>query len=392
MKRRLFVSAIALMSAAGASAPMAAPRTDSGLQMISIDVEGSGGTLFITPEGKSLLIDTGNPPNPNMPAGHDTVDRLVGTMHSFGVNKIDYLIITHYHVDHVGGFPALIDKMPVGTIIDHGENRQPDPAPGSTPPAGMGGGRGGAGGGGGGAPGGGAGAGGPPRPRITTQGYYELYMKALGDHKHIIAKPGMSLNIGSMNVKFVMADGVAIDKPLPGAGQPNPACEGMPAMADNGGEENARSVSSLITYGKTRIAAFGDLTWDREKDLVCPNNKVGKVDVFLVSNHGLTQSNSPALLAALQPIVVIEGNSNRKGDDPVRVKTIMDSGRVQGMWRLHLNTAHPDLDGPQDMIANTNTDPAQDKDYNLRLRILKDGDVTVINERNGYNKTYKTGG
>jgi hypothetical protein len=45
-----------------------------------------------------------------------------------------------------------------------------------------------------------------------------------------------------------------------------------------------------------------------------------------------------------------------------------------------------------DMIANPNTDPAQDKDYNLRLRILKDGDITVINERNGYNKTYKAGG
>jgi competence protein ComEC len=389
MKHHIFFPALACLSVVGTAAPMAAGRDNTGLQMISIDVEGSGGTLFVTPEGKSLLIDTGNPPNPNMPAGHDTVDRLINTMHSFGVTKLDYLLITHYHSDHVGGFPALIEKMPVGTVIDHGENRQLDPPSGSAPPAGAGGGR-----AGGGAPAGGgaAGAGGPPRPRITTEGYYELYVKALAGHKHLIAKPGMSLAIGSMKVNFVMADGQAIAQPLPGAGQPNPACEGMPAMADNGGEENARSVSSIITYGKVRIAAFGDLTWDREKDLVCPNNKVGKVDVFLASNHGLTQSNSPALLAALQPIVVIEGNSARKGDDPVRVKTMMDSGRVQGMWRLHLNTAHPDLDGPLDMIANPNTDPAQDKDYNLRLRILKDGDITVINERNGYNKTYKAGG
>jgi hypothetical protein len=70
----------------------------------------------------------------------------------------------------------------------------------------------------------------------------------------------------------------------------------------------------------------------------------------------------------------------------------MDSGRVQGMWRLHLNKAHPEVDGPLDMIANPDIDPALDKDYNLRLRILKDGQITVINERNGYNKSYKAGG
>ena len=384
MKRQRLVLTLGLFSAIGATAPMAAPARDPGLQMISIDVEGSGGTLFITPEGKSLLLDTGNPPGNAQVTGKETADRLADTIRSFGVTKLDYLLTTHYHSDHVGGFPAFLEKMPVGTIIDHGENRQPDPAPGSTPPQGAptGAGRGGA------APGNGA----PQRPRITTQGYYELYMKAIAGHKHIIAKPGMSLAIGSMKVNFVTADAQVISKPLPGAGQPNPACDGMPGMANNGGEENARSVSSIITFGKARIAAFGDLTWDREKDLVCPVNRVGKVDVFLVSNHGLTQSNSPALLAALQPIVVIEGNGVTKGDDPERVKTIMDSGRVQGFWRLHRNSQHPALDGDTNMIANPVADAASDRAFNLRLRILKTGSITVINERNGFNRTYKAGG
>lgn len=361
---------------------MAAPARDPGLQMISIDVEGSGGTLFITPEGKSLLLDTGNPPRPGV-AGKDTADVLADTIRSFGITKLDYLLTTHYHSDHVGGFPAFLEKMPVGTVIDHGENRQPDPLPGSAPPPGAG----------RAAPANGAPANaGPPRPRITTEGYYQLYLKAIAGHKHIIAKPGMALAIGSMKVTFVAADGQVIAKPLPGAGQPNPACEGLPGMADTGGEENARSVASIITYGKVRIAAFGDLTWDRDKDLTCPINKIGKVDVYLMTNHGLAQSNSPALAAALQPIVVIEGNGITKGDDPQRVKSFMESGRVQGFWRLHRNTQHPDLDGADDMIANPVAELPKDQHYNLRLRVLKSGSVTVINERNGFNKTYKTGG
>jgi glyoxylase-like metal-dependent hydrolase (beta-lactamase superfamily II) len=381
MKRPLLFSLLAVSCTLG-GATLAAPPRDPGLQMIPIDVEGSGGTLFISPEGKSLLIDTGNPPNPNA-VGKDTAERLVDTIHSFGVTRLDYLITTHYHSDHVGGFPAFLAKMQVGTIIDHGENRQPDPAPGSAPPPGAG-----RGGNGRGAPANGT----PARPRITTEGYYQLYLKAVAGHKRLIAKPGMTLSLGSAKVTFVAADGQVIAKPLPGAGKPNPACDGLPGMSNTGGEENARSVASIITYGKTRIAAFGDLTWDRDKDLACPIDKVGKVDVYLVSNHGLAQSTSPAIVAALQPIVVIEGNGLTKGDDPDRVKSLMASPRIQGFWRLHRNNQHPGLDGSDDMIANPVDALAKDKAYNLRLRILKSGAVTVINERNGFNKTYKTGG
>ena len=226
MKRLFLLSSLAALCAGNAT--MAAPPRDPGLQMIAIDVEGSGGTLFVTPEGRSLLIDTGNPPNPRA-VGKDTADRLADTIHSFGVTRVDYLIITHYHSDHVGGFPAFLEKMPVGTVIDHGENRQPDPPPGSAPPPGR-------------ANAAGRGNG---RPRLTTQGYYERYIKALGNHKHIVAKPGMTLAIGSMRVTFVAADGRVIAKPLPGAGQPNPACEGLPGMTDTGGGTSSLSQVSL---------------------------------------------------------------------------------------------------------------------------------------------------
>jgi len=55
----------------------------------------------------------------------------------------------------------------------------------------------------------------------------------------------------------------------------------------------------LITYGKFRMLDLGDLTWNKEKDLVCPVNKIGPVDLYVVSHHGLAQSGSPQLLHAI---------------------------------------------------------------------------------------------
>src|SRR6185437_1456852 len=165
-------------------------------------------------------------------------------------------------------------------------------------------------------------------------------------------------------VTIVMADGKAISKPLPGAGENNPACAGMEAMHNNGGEENARSTASLITYGKARIAAFGDLTWDREKDLFCPVDRVGKVDVLLASHHGTALSGSPAAVNALAPVVAIVGNSARKGAAADRMKTLKASPRIQDVWQLHTTTVAPDINVGADMIANEGTDQSKDKAYN----------------------------
>jgi hypothetical protein len=58
------------------------------------------------------------------------------------------------------------------------------------------------------------------------------------------------------------------------------------------------------------------------------------------------------------------------------------------VWQLHVSTANPQANGDVNMIANLDADAAKDHAYNLRLRIEKGGKITVINERNGYNKTY----
>lgn len=376
-------------------AAQAQKRGDDALQMVSIDVEGGGGTLFVTPDGHSLLIDVGNPEESRSTGDHPSSERIVAAAHELGVKKLDYVLLTHYHVDHLGGLVGLMKRIPIGTFIDHGINREiagtqgpggmigPDgrtvsPLPGSPPRPAA-------------APGrGGPGAGrGPQGPGKNTADYYDDYVKAIVGHKHMVVKPGQVLNLGGGLIDtIVAADAKVIDKPLKGAGEANPACAGMQPMFPNGGEENTRSVASLLTYGKVKIAAFGDFTWDREKDLFCPNDKVGKVDIYLASHHGTQWSGSPAMLNSLQPIVTIMGNSAGKGDDPERVKTIEANPRFQALWRLHMNRQHPQIDGPADMIANPSPDADKDGNYNLRLRIRKNGEIIVINERNGFNKTY----
>src|SRR3974390_2947571 len=96
----------------GAAAPPA-----RALQIYFIDVEGGQATLVVTPAGQSLLIDTGWPGY----EGRDA-DRIVAAAHQAGIKQLDYVLITHYHRDHVGGVAQLVDGIKVGTFVDHGPN------------------------------------------------------------------------------------------------------------------------------------------------------------------------------------------------------------------------------------------------------------------------------
>src|SRR5438445_2039717 len=182
-----------------------ASAKDTALQMVSIDVEGGGGTLFVTPDGKSLLIDTGNPEVSRITGDNPSSARIAAAAHALGVKKIDYLITTHYHGDHIGGLEGLLARIPIDTFIDHGQNRETtaSPAPGA-PQIDMK----------------------NPPPGSTAAGYRH-YVELIGKHRHIVAKPGDVFHVGSMTVTIVMADGKPIAKPLPGAGENNPSCAGM---------------------------------------------------------------------------------------------------------------------------------------------------------------------
>src|ERR1041385_1274362 len=85
------------------------------LELYFIDTEGGQATLLVSPSGQSLLIDTGYTGF----GGRDTV-RIAAAAKDAGVKRIDYLLITHFHDDHVGGVANLLDRLPVANYLDHG--------------------------------------------------------------------------------------------------------------------------------------------------------------------------------------------------------------------------------------------------------------------------------
>ena len=121
MHVRLFLVLLALMFPAAAVSQTRPASTT--LDIYVVDVEGGNAVLFVTPSGESVLIDSGN-------AGAGAVrdaERIVAAAKDAGLTKIDHLITTHYHGDHVGGLAELAARIPILEFIDHGPNVQPNP-------------------------------------------------------------------------------------------------------------------------------------------------------------------------------------------------------------------------------------------------------------------------
>jgi beta-lactamase superfamily II metal-dependent hydrolase len=312
------------------------------LQIYFIDVEGGQATLLVAPSGESVLVDAGWPGNNDRDA-----DRIAEALKSAGLKQIDYLLITHYHTDHVGGVPQLLKKVKVNAFVDHGPNLEND--------------------------------------ELAPEGY-DAYLKNLGSAKRITAKPGDSIPVEGIKVEVLAAAGAHITQPAAGAGQPNPYCASEPKWpADH--TENAASVGILVTFGDFRFVDLGDLTKDQELHLVCPNNLIGTADLFLVSHHGMGLSNSKSLVHALHPRAAIMENGAQKGNDPKAWQTVHDSPGLQDLWQLHYSSASgADHNVSNNAIANLDGDA--DGRY-LKVTAQSDGTFSVVNSRNKYERIYK---
>ena len=335
---------LSVANAASAATGAASPEVQKSLRVYFVDVEGGQATLFVTPEGQSLLIDTGWDGN-----GRRDADRIVAAAKSAGLTKIDYVLITHFHEDHVGGAPQLAARFPIGTFIDHGENRESGDAP-------------------------------------TVQGWqaYQALL-ASGKYKRITAKPGEVLPIHGMHVEVISADGNLIAKPLPGAGQENAACKDSEARpADK--TENLRSLGTLITFGKLRLLDLGDLTWDKEMELMCPVNKLGHVDVYIVSHHGWQQSSSPALVWGIAPRVAIMDNGAKKGGTPSTWDIIEKSPHLENLWQVH----YSEEGGAVHNVAAEYIANPQGTDAGSYLELIgqADGRFDMFNSRTQETKKY----
>lgn len=306
-----------------------------------IDVEGGQATLLVTPEKQSLLIDTGWPG-----FGDRDADRIVKAAKKAGLKKIDFLLITHYHRDHVGGITQLLSKMSVGTFVDHGPNRETGAA---------------------------------------ADQLMESYTKAASSGQRLIVKPGDRVPLKGADVLVITSDGNIIDKPVPGGGQANPLCASAQKKADDP-TENARSLGVLVSFGSFKFIDIGDLTWNKELELACPSNKVGPVDLYVTTHHGMDVSGPEALVHAIHPRVAIMNNGSRKGGSPAAWKIVKSSPGLEDLWQLHFANAG----GQDNNVANAflaDLNETGEGNY-IKVSAAKTGAMTVFNSRNRHTKTY----
>lgn len=311
------------------------------MRIFFLDVEGGQATLIVSPSGESMLVDAGWP-------GRDGRDaaRIVAAARKAGVKRIDYLVVTHYHTDHVGGVPQLAEKIPIRTYVDHG-------------------------------------------PSVESGKHADELMRAYlayrAKGKHLEVKAGDTIPIKGLQVDVVCSGYELISKPMPGAGAPNPAC-GKEALKEEDRSENGRSIGMLVTYGKFRFLNLADLTWNKEIELMCPNARLAPVDVYLSSHHLADLSGSAALVHGVRPRVAITNNGARKGGAPEAMRVIRTSPGLEDMWQLHYAIpAGRELNSPDTFIANT--DEVCEGHW-ISLTATPDGAFTITNSRNNYSKSY----
>lgn len=327
----------AMLSAAGAAA-----AASNDLTAYFIDVEGGQATLFITPAGESVLIDTGW-----LGFKDRDADRIAATAKLAGVKQIDYLLITHFHLDHVGGVPALAARIPIKNFVDHGESVEHD---------------------------------------ADGRKLFDAYVKERDKGRHIVVKPGDKLPVKGLDWTIVTAAGKALDKPMKGAAKDNPDCKDFKPRSISD-DENGQSTGSFIEFGKFRAIDLGDLLWNKEQALMCPSPKVPQVDVYIVSHHGMDMSGSSALVHGLHPKVAIMDNGARKGGTAEAWDMVHSVPGIQDIWQSHFAVAGgPAHNSPENVIANM--DEKNDAGASLKLVAHQDGHFEVTNMRNGYSKKY----
>ena len=338
------------------------------LDIYFIDTEGGQSTLYVSPSGETLLVDAGN-------AGERDLNRILEVLKTAGVKQLDHFWLTHYHGDHYGSLLDIAKQIPIKRLYDHGPSVEGE------------------------------------RPNIIKfQAAYAEFYKAL---PRTIVKPGDKLAFSGTDTTAVMSDSVPLKTAVakaPGAGRANPGCAAHKERDETKVDpDNHHSAGFVMSFGRFRTLNLGDLTWSREFMLMCPNNPIGTVDLYLTNHHGLDQSNAPALVHAIQPRVAIMNNGTRKGGAVQTFQTLESTPGLEDVWQLHWSYAGGvEHNAPGVMIANIDPaeqltavisgaaapplgpagNPAHSPAHYIKVSARTDGSFTVTNSRNGYTRSY----
>jgi len=301
------------------------------LDIYFIDVEGGQSTLIVSPSGQTLLIDTGY-------AGFSGRDanRIADAAKAAHVKKIDNLLITHFHQDHVGGVSNLLERLNVSAFYDHG-------------------------------------------PSVEDGKYPEHWTAAFAKGTHMVVKPGDTIPVKGLDVTVVES----AQKPIDKKGEANPFCAGLKPRSGETGE-NPQAAGVIVQFGKFRFADLGDILWNEQLALLCPENKLGKLDVYLSPHHGTHVP--PISDYGLSPRVSIINNGAKKGGTAEAWKVMHNSPGLEDLWQLHYGLAAGKEGNSADTFIANIDDPCEGK-Y-LKVSAQADGSFTVYNSRNKYTKNY----
>jgi beta-lactamase superfamily II metal-dependent hydrolase len=294
-----------------ASPAARAGDSDGRFDLYFIDVEGGASTLLVTPGGESVLIDSGYPGNQNR-----DLDRILHVVRDVAkLDHIDHAVVSHWHLDHYGNHAALAANLPIRNFWDRGipDDLQEDKQ---------------------------------FHERITAY-------KAAAQNASKRLKVGDEYTFPTGGAPLTIKVVTGSREVLPNSGEPNPfAANNQPQPEDK--SDNAASLSTLWTFGDFKFLTCGDLTWNVEAQLVTPNNPIGKVDLFMVTHHGLDVSNNPTLVHAIDPVVTVMCNGPEKGGAEKTLKTLAGVKSLKASYQLHRNVKLPEsVQAQPSRIANT---------------------------------------
>jgi len=335
MRSPVFTLLLAALSVVFSLQPARADEKDRRLDLYFIDVEGGAAMLLVSPEGESLLVDSGYPDN----GGRDK-NRILHVLRDVaGRRELDHAAVSHWHLDHYGNHAALAAQIPVKNFWDRGipESLEEDPM---------------------------------FADRIAPY-------RAASQNKSKALRVGDKLPVRSgktpLEIKTVTASG----RVLANSGAPNPfTAEHQPEPDDL--TDNAKSLSFLLSFGPFRFLTCGDLTRNVEAKLVTPNNPLGKIDLFMVTHHGILTSNDPALVLAIDPRVTIMCNGPTKGGSLETLLTLRRIKSLQAQFQLHRNVDVPDDEqAPADFIANSGTTEECQGEF-VKASVAPDGKTYTV--------------